>query len=84
MNPTYPTTPDVTLKPAQTLGEKRVRVSFNPSEDPTVKEIKRLGAQLIDLCETLKPLDPRAASIAQTEFESATRWTVYAATTPKN
>ena len=68
----------------QTLGEKRVRVSFNPNENPTVTEIKALSAKLIDLCETLKPLDGRLASLAQTDFESAAMWAVKAATTPQN
>jgi hypothetical protein len=63
-----------------TLGEQRVRVNFNPNENPTVKEIKRLSAALIDLCETLKPLDPRLASLAQTDYEAAAMWAVKAAT----
>lgn len=67
----------------QTLGQTRVRVSFNPSTDSVVDQIKQKTAELIDLCETLKPLDPRLASIAQTEYESAAHWAVKAATTGK-
>lgn len=67
----------------QTLGQKRVRVSFNPSADNVVDQIKQKTADLIDLCETLKSLDPRSASVAQTEYESACHWAVKAATTGK-
>jgi len=67
----------------QTLGQARVRLSFNPSADNIVDQIKQYTAHLIDLCETLKPLDPRLASIAQTEYESAAHWAVKAATAGK-
>ncbi len=68
-----------------TLGQKRVRVTFNPnahnSVGNVVDEIKQRTAALIDLCEELKAIEPRLASIAQTEFESAAMWAVKAATT---
>lgn len=64
-----------------TLGEERVRVSFNPNEDPIVALIKQKTAELIDLCETLKPLDGRLASLGQTTYEDACHWAVKAATT---
>lgn len=63
-----------------TLGEKRVRLTFNVSGDKTVNDIKRLSADLIDLCETLKEKDPRLASLAQTAYEEAAGWAVKAAT----
>jgi hypothetical protein len=37
----------------QTLGEYRVGVSFNPSNNPLVDEIKRKAADLIDLIEAI-------------------------------
>lgn len=63
------------------LGEIRVRSSFNPSNNGTVDSIKSLTAQLINLCEGLKHLDPRLAALAQTEYENAAMWAVKAATT---
>jgi len=62
------------------IGEDRVRIKFNPNEDPTVTDIKRLSAALIDLCETLKGKDARLASLAQTHYEEAAMWAVKAAT----
>ena len=68
----------------QTLGQKRVRASFNPSHDSTVDIIKEKTADLIDLCETIKAKDPRCVALAQTHFEDAAMWAVKAATTPAN
>lgn len=65
------------------LGEDRVRTKFNPSADGVVDQIKNQSAALIDLCETLKPLDGRLASLAQTAYEEAAMWAVKAATTAK-
>lgn len=65
------------------IGEDRVRTSFNPSADSTVDKIKQQSAALIDLCETLKPLDGRLAALAQTAYEEAAMWAVKAATTQK-
>jgi hypothetical protein len=65
------------------LGAQRVRESFNPSKDNMVDKIKRYTADLIDLCEDLKRLDPRLASLAQTAYEEAAMWAVKAATTQK-
>lgn len=39
---------------AQTKGEYRVGISFNPSGDDLVGQIKRAAADLIDLIETIK------------------------------
>lgn len=64
----------------QTIGEQRVRVSFNPSADSAVDQIKQKSAELIDLCETLKAKDGRLASLAQTAYEEAAMWAVKAAT----
>ena len=62
--------------PHGSIGALRVRESFNPSKDDMVDKIKRYTADLIDLCEELKSLDPRLAAIAQTEYESACHWAV--------
>jgi hypothetical protein len=69
--------------PHGSIGALRVRESFNPSKDSMVDKIKRYTADLIDLCEELKPLDPRLAALAQTSYEEAAMWAVKAATTPK-
>lgn len=64
----------------QTVGEYRVRTTFNPSEKTIVDQVKQKTAELINLCEDLKAYDARLASIAQTEYESAAMWAVKAAT----
>lgn len=63
-----------------TLGMQRVRAYFNPSENQIVSDIKKKTAELIDLCEGLKPKDGRLASLAQTAYEEAAMWAVKAAT----
>jgi len=65
----------------KTLGEKRVRIDFNVKKDDNVSLIKQHIAQLIDICETLKAINPseektRAFEIAQQELESAAHWAV--------
>lgn len=73
----------------ESLGERRVRYSFNPSGDKTVDEIKRTTALLIDLCEVIKDRSggtrpgsdvARWCSLAQTHYEDAAMWAVKAAT----
>jgi hypothetical protein len=66
--------------PAGSIGAMRVREDFNPSKDDMVTKLKRYTADLIDLCEDLKRLDPRLASLAQTAYEEAAMWAVKAAT----
>jgi hypothetical protein len=68
---------------SKSVGEERVRIAFNPSADSTVDQIKQKTAELINLCEDLKPLDPRLASLAQTAYEEAAMWAVKAATARK-
>lgn len=65
------------------IGAERVRESFNPSQDNMVDKLKRYTADLIDLCEDLKHLDPRLADLAQTAYEEAAMWAVKAATSKK-
>jgi len=65
------------------IGESRVRLSFNPSGNDLVDEIKLKSAELIDLCETMRSTkDVRCVSLAQTAYEEAAMWAVKAATTP--
>lgn len=63
-----------------TIGEARVRTSFNPANDSVVDQIKQQTAALINLCETLKLKDARLAATAQTAYEEAAMWAVKAAT----
>lgn len=76
-----------------TKGEYRVGISFNPSGNDLVDQIKRQAADLIDLIETIpvpsQPNDPtywaevmRLKSLAQTAAEEAAMWAVKAATKP--
>lgn len=62
------------------IGEDRVRTSFNPSADTLVDQIKQQTAVLINTCEQLKARDARLASLAQTTYEEAAMWAVKAAT----
>lgn len=57
-----------------------MRVSFNASGSSEVDSIKRLTAQLINICEELKSKDPRLAALAQTAYEEAAMWAVKLAT----
>jgi hypothetical protein len=48
-----------------------------------VDKIKFMTAELIDLVESHKGLDPRLAALAQTHYEDAAMWAVKLATTGK-
>lgn len=69
-------------------GEYRVGITFNPSNDDTVEEIKLRAADLIDLIEGIPQhyfLDVdaevmRLKALAQTAVEEAAMWAVKAAT----
>lgn len=71
-----------------TKGEMRVGVSFNPSQNPMVDEIKQSAAGLIDRIEEIDTtvgdeLDgerARLKALAQTAIEEAAMWAVKAAT----
>jgi hypothetical protein len=70
------------MKGTQTLGQKRVRIDFNPGSNELVNEIKTKSAELIDLCgQELQTKDPRLSALAQTAYEEAAMWAVKAATT---
>lgn len=74
----------------KTLGEERVRIDFNVSGDGTVDKIKRLSADLINICEENKDKDvthgvqnsekTELYSLAQRAYEEAAMWAVKAAT----
>ena len=67
----------------KTIGEQRVRTSFNVAEGQTRSDIdvlKNKFAELIDMCEAMKARDPRLAATAQTKIEEAAMWAVKLAT----
>ncbi|MDM1507506.1 hypothetical protein HX089_16570 [Myroides odoratimimus] len=61
-----------------TLGMKRVGLSFNPTGNVHVHVAKTMQADFIDYAEFLKStgVDPRCASISQTEAETASMYLV--------
>lgn len=81
MHGTHPAHQPADAAQAKTLGEVRVRTTFNPSQQSDVDLIKQKTAELINLVETLKHKDPRLASLAQTDYEKAAMWAVKLATT---
>jgi hypothetical protein len=66
----------------KTLGEKRVKIDFNTTNDSLVDNIKRKSAELIDLCEKMRGdgsgEKQRVISLAQTGYEDACMWAVKA------
>lgn len=72
----------------QTIGQYRVGVSFNPSNNPVVDSIKAQAAALIDTIDQIVidsgKLDvgevARLKSLAMTHVEDAAMWAVKAAT----
>src|SRR5260370_15677220 len=67
------------------IGEDRVRVSFNPGGNDLVNIIKAQSASLIDKCEVMRdspsPSEKsRLIALAQTAFEEGAMWAVKAAT----
>ena len=63
-----------------TVGESRVRTTFNPSHNSIVDDIKQKTAELINLSQSLSHLDARLAALAMTAYEEAGMWAVKAAT----
>lgn len=72
-----------------TFGEQAVGLSFNPSGNKKVDDLKEKAAAFIDACNDLKTGGPneyvddqvkRMASIAITEAQTAQMWAVKAAT----
>ena len=69
----------------QSFGERAVGLTFNPSGDPTVIDLKTESARFIDLCHQMREAadDPevkRMYSVAITEAQAAQMWAVKAAT----
>ena len=78
-----------TEKKRLSIGEERVRISFNPSGSGDVYSIKSEAAISINRCENAKPLSPssfddrevlRLLALAQTAYEEAAMWAVKALT----
>lgn len=70
----------------KTLGEARVRVSFNPSDDPSIDMLKMKTAELIDRVGSIPASDGEVArlkALAMTAYEEAAMWAVKAATAGK-
>jgi hypothetical protein len=69
------------------LGEDRVRVKFNPSDNSAVAQIKQATAHLIDMCEALGEEDDpevnRCLTLAMDAYETAAMYAVKAATANK-
>ena len=63
------------------IGEDRLRGNENSAPNVLVWDLKSRTAELIDLCERLKPLDGRLAALAQTSYEQAFMWAFKAAMT---
>ena len=68
-----------------TFGEKAVGLSFNPSSDQKVHELKKAAATFIDSCNDLREKTAdgevkRMLSVAITEAQTAQMWAVKAAT----
>jgi hypothetical protein len=69
-----------------TIGERRVRTTFNPSANSAVDEIKQKTAELINMVDEISRRDgadgevKRLCALAQTHYEDAAMWAVKAAT----
>ena len=69
-----------------TFGQRAVGLTFNPSGDETVAELKQMFAEIIDACALGRadaegnPEKTRLWSIAITEAQTAQMWAVKAAT----
>lgn len=79
-----PHDPDTSHDPTASLvPEKRhlslVRLTFNPTKDPKLDDIKLASARLMTLIE-MHSKDPRAAAIAITHIETAAMFGIKAAT----
>lgn len=70
-----------------TLGDYRVGITFNPSNNREVDAIKRAAADLIDLIDNIQITHEafevtRLKTLAMTYIEDAAMWAVKAATKP--
>lgn len=65
------------------VGQDRVRVEFNPSSNDRVYLLKKMSAELIDMCAhstDAPPEEKRLWHLAMTAFEEGAMWAVKAAT----
>lgn len=74
---------ETTTKVEPTLGELRVRTTFNPANNSDVDTIKQKAAELINLIDLLPTADRRLVALACTDIESGAMWAVKAATAGK-
>jgi len=68
-----------------TFGQRAVGLTFNPSGDKDVEQLKQAAAAFIDLCNDLREATQsgerkRMFSLAITEAQSAQMWSVKGAT----
>lgn len=79
------------MEPTTSLGESRVRVSFNVTDNSVVNELKLLAAQLINTISAIEDGTNRADSrevarlkaLAMTAAEEAAMWAVKAETSAR-
>lgn len=67
------------------FGEKAVGLTFNPSGDSSVDRVKKLYAEIIDICNDWRSANPdgekaRLFSVAITQAQDAQMWAVKAIT----
>ena len=72
---------DETEQREMSYGNKAVGLTFNPSNDPTVDKLKKLYAEIIDICANLRTESGqgekgRLLSVAITEAQTAQMWAV--------
>ncbi len=72
-----------------TYGQKAVGLTFNPSNDETVDKVKKLYAEIIDICANIRTEagqgeKGRLLSVAITEAQTAQLWTVKVSPTSFN
>lgn len=72
---------ETTTQRELTFGEKAVGLTFNPSNDTKVQEVKELYAKIINLCNDLRTEvgqgeKGRLLSVAITEAQTAQMWAV--------
>lgn len=72
----------------KSIGEQRVRIDFNPSNQDAIFQMKSKAADLINEAERIKQLTTdnevkRLASLAATALEEGAMWLVKAATAGK-
>lgn len=66
-----------------TIGEERVRTSFNVGDNSEVDAIKKATAEIINRVQTSAHKDHRLAALALTAYEEAAMWAVKLVTTPE-